>query len=271
MLFFILCAIVQLRLLRPDDPALRSPRHQLIHAGIMALVTLAGFGLSRSGVYSLIKNALGFLYTKVVGPVFTFLVTILSAPFFYLLKLLFSLFNTEFDFDAVHVGDGQSLVPWELSEDGTVSAPSWLKWIFVGLFVILAVWLIYRFFRMFFGGVRLKAETTDDGGQQFELTRESRPPLMQRLHDLTGARGRIRAQFRHLSEKLKKSGLLSPGDTSRCVVEKSMNALPEGSMPDTEAWNGFREIYIRARYDERDGAVDASDVSRMKEYGKRLG
>ncbi len=270
-LFFILCAIVQLRLLRPDDPAMRSPGHQLIHAGLMAVITLLGFALSRSGVYGAITRALGFIYTEIIGPVFTFLVTIIATPFFYLLKLLFSLFNTEFDFESIsQAGDGQKLVPWELTDEGTMAAPAWLKWIFVSLFAILAVWLLYRFFRMMFGGIRLKRETADEGGFYSSAVREERPSVLRRLQELTGVRGRIRAQFRHFAEKLKKAGLLSPGDTSRRVMEKSMEALPEGSAPDREAWDGFREIYVRARYDERDDAVSASDVTKMKEYAKRM-
>jgi hypothetical protein len=237
----------------------------------MALITLAGFGLSRSGVYRAVKNVLSFIYTEIIGPVFTFLVTVITTPLFYLLKLIFSLFNTEFDFDTIsQMGDGQSLVPWELTDEGTASAPAWLKWIFVSLFALLVIWLLFRFFKMMFGGVRLARETRDQDGVQSGLAREERHTLIQRLQDLTGVRGRIRAQFRHLAEKLKKSGLLSPGDTSRCMIEKSMDALPEGSVPDIEAWNGFRDIYVRARYDERDDAVDASDVAKMKEYGKRM-
>ena len=229
LLFFMLCAVVQLRLLRPDDASLRSPKNQLMHAGLMAVIALAGFALSRSGVYELIKQGLGLIYTRVIGPVFTLLVTIIATPFFYL-----------------------------------------LKWVFAALLAALVIWLIFRFFRMLLGQVRLKEGKKGISTERSALPAAERPSVLQRMQDLTSVRGRIRAQFRQLCTKLKKEGRLSPGDSSRSVIEKSIGALPSGAEPDKEAWNGFRDIYVRARYDEREEAVGAEDLSKMKEYARRL-
>ncbi len=271
LLFFILCAVIQLRLLRPDDPAFRSPKNQLIHAGLMAGITLLGFALSRSGVFELTKRVLGFIYTKVIGPVFSFVFTVIATPFFYLLKWIFSLFNTEFKFENLEGIGGGDLDPREMAVETSQSAPEWLKWVFFVLFAALVIWLLFRFFRMLLSQSRLRLEKAGPDGERSVVTVEKGPSLLQRMMDLTSVRGKIRAQFRQLCVKLKKEGALSPGDTSRTVLEKSMEAASKASVPDKEAWYGFHSIYLKARYDERDDAVNAADVSKMKEYSKRLG
>ena len=270
LLFFMLCAVVQLRLLRPDDASLRSPKNQLMHAGLMAVIALAGFALSRSGVYELIKQGLGLIYTRVIGPVFTLLVTIIATPFFYLLKWIFSLFNTEFEFETLEGMGSGDLDPREMAVETSKNAPEWLKWVFAALLAALVIWLIFRFFRMLLGQVRLKEGKKGISTERSALPAAERPSVLQRMQDLTSVRGRIRAQFRQLCTKLKKEGRLSPGDSSRSVIEKSIGALPSGAEPDKEAWNGFRDIYVRARYDEREEAVGAEDLSKMKEYARQL-
>ena len=270
LLFFMLCAVVQLRLLRPDDASLRSPKNQFMHAGLMAGITLLGYMLSRSGAYELIKRGIGFVYTKVIGPVFTLLVTIIATPFFYLLKWIFSLFNTEFEFETLEGMGKGDLDPREMAVETSKNAPEWIKWIFAALLAALVIWIIFRFFRMLLGQVRLREEKKGLSTERSAIASSDRPSILQRMQDMTSVRGRIRAQFRQLCAKLKKEGRLSPGDSSRSVIEKSMEALAPDAAPDKEAWYGFRDIYVRARYDEREEAVSAADVSKMKEYAKRL-
>ena len=270
LLFFMLCAVVQLRLLRPTDPALRSARCQLLHAGMMACITLLGYLLSRSGAYKFIRHMLGLLYTKVISPVFSFVVTVIATPFFWLLGLIFSLFDLDLQFMPVEIGDGTERDPFQMAVDSSQKAPEWIKWVFGIIFVIIIIWILFRFFRMLLSHMHL----TEEGRRQAEEVSKSsaakQPSFIHRMQDITGVRGRIRALFRQLCIKLKKSGLLLPGDTSRSVVEKSISELPSDSVPDTEAWNGFRSIYLRARYDWRDEAVSSEDVSKMREYARRL-
>ena len=268
-LFFVICAIVQLRLLRFDDPALRAPRHQLLHAGIMVLITLIGFALSRSGVYGLITRLIGLAYTNVISPLFAILATIVSVPFIYLIRFFIRTFDIEFDSE-FSIDTGGERNPIFEAVETAEGAPEWIKWIFVALFAALVIWLLFRFFRMLLGRTSLTVKKPDQSYETREAIRIENPSLLHRIMDLSSIRGRIRAQFRQLCVKLSKDGRLSPGDTSRSVIEKSIDALPQDKIPDKEAWYGFWDIYLKARYDEREDAVSALDVSKMKEYGKRL-
>ena len=255
------CGVALLRILRHNREIIDSPAFKLSNmltvAGVCGLALLLGSGM----VLGAVGSALGFVYTKLVIPLFTVFIYA-STRFLSLFSGLFRLiFHREVKFyedESSKSGNSNDL---EFDDVGPTHVPDIVVWIFFALLIAAAAFLVVKGLKALAGKNR-----RFDSKSGFQVSREAigiSPEPRRGLFTRRSERDAVRHQYRRFLKECLDRGFRITKDLDTEEIARAAEEYFPGAPLDE-----LREIYIVARYTDRE--VTAEEAKEAAELYTRI-
>lgn len=286
-LFF---SVLSLRLSRYRPETLKKGSAQLINFLLLAVFVLACFSIVYSHVWAILLGFFALIYHYLFAPALMLLALAITMPFFLLGRLIKLLMG--------EASPGESLLPAELGEfiDSGLESysparlPGFLRYIFLFLLGLIALYVLWRFFRRLAAGGR--PGNTDPAITESRQKLESSLGLGLPLPPPADPRRAIRYYYRRFLRQGRKYGLpAEPGQTSRDIglaaaqILRDKKKIPDGGITGQDSsgseirtggealdsLTGLRELYLPARYDDSgDSAPQREDAVKARNHSRAV-
>ncbi len=251
------CGIALMRILRHSRETIDSPSFKLANLAAVGAVCLLTLFLTSDIFVRTLGGAVGFVYNNVVYKALMACVYAMTS-FLSLFSRLFALiFHREVKFYENSSGEASGRADMAYEDVGQTEVPPILVWICAALLAAAVIFIIIKAFKALAGKNRRfdKKGAFETSRDTVQIAREPRRSLFSRGDN----RSEVRKSYRGFLKECLRRGMniTKDEDTSQIAhcAEKYFGPAPIG---------GLREIYIRARYTEKEiTSEDAKEARRL--------
>ncbi len=256
LLIFILTGILLSRMLRHDEASLSSKKLKLINLVSLISICLIGWFFSTSVFLGAAGAFASIIYRYLISPILLGVIKLISYPVSGIGSLLDNIDLKDNALDSFGKKLDAESIGLEGSEAGSV-AGQYILYILLALVILGFLIVAFFVFRKLIAG-RFKEDTGEKPYFEDILnTKKGR-----KTPKLSGNRSKIREYYRRFLLMCRKRGIeILPGHSSKDIA--SMARPSFGETP-----GELRDVYIRARYDDR-SEIGHSEVQMARDlYGK---
>jgi len=258
---FILNAIVLSRMIRHDAAVFKTTKFKILNAAPLILVVVGAIILSNDSLWMVVRNILGFVFTRLIIPVAEFFALIIVTIIAFFGRLIFpggAYLGEEFPGEDVILTFEQPPMTWYDIETETASTFAIVLAILIiaGIFIFL----VFIMIRMFMNP-KLETVTRDDGVEETRTALATGISIRRRFR--SREENKIRKVYREFLALITKNEVVIPLSSTSSDVEHHVQTK-FGSSQSAE----LRAEYVRVRYGEAE--YNKNDVSKVKNLLKNF-
>lgn len=251
------CGIALMRILRHSRETIESPAFKLSNMAAVGLVCLLTLFFTSDIFVGALTGGIGFVYNNIIYKALMACVYAMTS-FLSLFSRLFALiFHREVKFYENSAGEASGRSDLSFENEGPTHVPEVLVWIAAILLAAAVIFIIVKAFKALAGKNRRfdKKSPFETSRNSIEIAREPRGGILSRGDH----RGQVRKSYRRFLKECLRRGMRITKDEDSAQIAHYAGQYFDGAPLD-----GLRDIYIKARYTEREiTGEDAREAKRL--------